>query len=532
MRKPETQVEAPPGRRAAGPASWAGVGALVFAILAMWSLALPLMASPDEPSHVVKAAAVARGQWSGVLGPPPSDTSRPGAATVVQLPADLAASPELPTCYAFQPDVPADCVPDVPARTGADVPTETFAGQYPPLYYALVGWPSLLLAGEAAMYGMRLASALISAVMLTWGAYRMSTLYPGRLAVWGAVAAATPMCLFLGGTVNPNGWEITTAFSFWAACLALVAGAGRPRVGALLQVGVSGALLVNIRDSSPFWALVIVVIVAVLAPPGRLAELVRHRLMPWLAGLAVLAGVAAILWATTHGDAVSARGLYPRYADRAVAALEITGSGFDYLQRMIGDFGWLDTPAPPVTFVSWYVVVGALVLIAASSPARAGLKAGLVLLLLGVAAAPYLQLPTAADAGLIWQGRYALPLAVGVPLVAAVVVGQQRPEIRDFLRRVFHGTLVLAVVGQVAGFYWALRRYSEGLTGDLITVTPDWSSPVGYLSGSLVYALLWLALAAVIWRGSIPAVTPARPGGAPGDTRTPPHRTEQAVPMG
>ncbi|WNB86331.1 DUF2142 domain-containing protein [Cellulomonas sp. ATA003] len=326
---------------------WVGVAALLMGIVALWSLAMPLMASPDEGSHVVKAAAVARGQWSGTLGPPPTDTSRPGAATVVELPNDIAQTLVLPNCYAFQPDQPADCAPDLPGRTGQTVAVETFAGQYPPLYYLLVGWPSLLLTGEAAVYGMRLASALISVVMVTWGAYRLRQVLPRHVATWGCVAALTPMCFFLFGTVNPNGWEIATAFSFWTACLALVVPRGRITTGALVHAGVAGALLVNIRDSSPFWALAVVVVVAVVAPAGRLRQLVRHRLAPWVAGLAVLSGLAMAAWTATHGGAVSARGLHPRLADQAVALLEISGSSYNYLQQMIGNFGWLDTPRRP-----------------------------------------------------------------------------------------------------------------------------------------------------------------------------------------
>ena len=267
---------------------WALVGVLLFALAAAWSAATPLMASPDEPSHVVKAAAVVRGQWSGTLGPEPTDTTRPGAGTIVRLPTDLAASVALPNCYAFHSDNAADCVPKLPARTGDSVPVETFAGQYPPLYYALVGWPSLLLTGEAGLYAMRLASAAISAAMLTWGAFRLTTVRGNRLALWGAVVAITPMCLFLAGTVNPAGWEIAAAVSFWAACLAIVSRHGPVGTGALVQAAVSGAVLVNIRASSPFWALAIVAVAIVAAPPGRLRELVRHRLAPWLGGAALV----------------------------------------------------------------------------------------------------------------------------------------------------------------------------------------------------------------------------------------------------
>jgi len=490
------------GTRSRRVAPWALVAALLFAMSVMWALATPLMSSPDEPSHVVRAAAVARGEWSGELGAPPVDRTRPAAATVVELPSDLAASVRLPNCYAFHPEVAGDCVPDLPDRTGDDVPVETYAGQYPPLYYALVGWPSLLFSGEAGLYAMRFASGAISVAMLTWGAYRLSTASVNRLGTWGTVVALTPMTLFLGATVNPIGWEITTAFSFWAACLAVVAAPGPIRSGALVQAAVSGALLVNVRASSPFWALAVVVVVLVFSPRERLRELVRHRLAPWVAGVALLAGIAAVTWILTHGDTVSARGLFPNFADRSVALLAIAGESFDYLQQMIGNFGWLDTVAPPVTYLAWYVGIGALVLVAFSLRGRRRAKLALALLLAGVIAAPLLQFPTMPDAGLIWQGRYTLPMAIGVPLVAALVFGRQQRDGNELLRRVYRGTLPLLLVGHVAAFYWASRRYSEGVDGELFTGAPDWSSPVGYLTGTLMYAALCLLLAGLAWRSA------------------------------
>lgn len=113
-------------------ANWLAIGALLLLMLAAWAVAIPLMASPDEPSHVVKAAAVARGQWGGVLGPAPTDTSRPGAGTIVQLPSDFAEVISLPDCFAFHPDVSAGCQQAVAPAVGGLVPVETFAGQYPP----------------------------------------------------------------------------------------------------------------------------------------------------------------------------------------------------------------------------------------------------------------------------------------------------------------------------------------------------------------------------------------------------------------
>lgn len=484
---------------------WWSVGFLLFALLACWSAAIPLMGSPDEPSHVIKAAAVARGQWSGELGPPPEHTLRPGAATLVQLPADYAAALTLPNCFAFRSDVPASCQQDLEIAGPELVPVETFAGQYPPLYYVLVGWPSLFLGVEASIYAMRLVSALLTAGLLTWGCHRLTRIPDNRTALWGAVAAVTPMTLFLGATVNPQGLEISLAFSFWAACLALVARRGTVTGPALIQAAVSGALLVNVRTSAPFWAIVIVVVTLVLAPPGRWRELLAHRYSRWVGGLAAAASVTAVTWVAVHRDVVTGGDLYPQFSDLRLTLFSIAGRTNDYALNMVGNFGWLDAPAPALTTTAWYIAVGSLSLAALALDAPPRKKAALVGLMLAVLAAPFaFQIPTATNAGLIWQGRYALPIAIGIPIIGGILLGEQTTEVRVAMLRLARATIPVFTVGHVAAFYWASRRYSVGLEGEFITFDPDWSSPIGYLTGTATYSVVALTIAVIVWRSMRP----------------------------
>ncbi len=423
------------------------------------------MASPDEPSHVVKAAAVARGQWSGVLGPEPTDRSRPGAATTVVLPSDYAAVVSLPNCLAFHPETSADCQQDVAPAHGT-APVETFAGQYPPLYYLLVGWPSLFLGAEASIYAMRLVSALLTAVLVTWGAFRLVR-EGRRLALWGVLVAVTPMTLFLGGTVNPQGLEVAAGFSFFAACLALATSARGPSTAAMVQAAVSGALLVNVRTSSPLWAVAIVAAALLVARPGRWREVVRHAAARWVAVVAAVAGAAAVAWVAFHGAIVTGGGLYPEYASPLRTIVAVVEQWSAYLINMVGDFGWLDTPSPAATLLAWAVAGGALLLLSLALPGRRRGRTGLALLVLAVAAAPVvLQVPTASDVGLIWQGRYALPLAVGVPLVSAQLLGTDRPDVLWRWYRTLRIVVPVILVGHVAAFLTASHRYAEGSTGE------------------------------------------------------------------
>ena len=488
--------------------AWSVAGSMVFLLGAAWSVALPLMASPDEPSHVVNAAAVVRGQWDGELGADPVDATRPGAGTIVELPSDYAAIVALPNCFAFQSDVPAACQQDIAPPDGSSVPVETFAGQYPPLYYLLVGWPSLFLSAEAAVFGMRLVGAALAAGFLTWGAARVTRTLGARSATWAIAAAVTPMCLFLGGTVNPQGLEVATAFSFWAACLALALGTGPPSTGTFVQVAVSGAVLVNVRASSPVWAVGAVVVALILAPPGRWREVLRQRSARWVGLAGALASIGAVSWLATH-PAVTGGGLFPEYADLRRTVPALASHTYEYLLNMVGNFGWLDSPAPPATYVSWFVAGGALVLLGLGARTSKRKTLALVVIILGVLGAPFvLQIPTAADTGLIWQGRYVLPLAVGVPLVAAALLATEREAARDLVHRVGRLTLPLFAVAQVAAFWWAARRYSEGMAGEVVTRAPDWSSPIGYLPGVAAYALVVAVLAALAWRATGPGSAP------------------------
>ena len=93
------------------------------------------------------------------------------------------------------------------------------------------------------------------------------------------------------------------------------------------------------------------------------------------------------------------------------------------LLQTIGDFGWLDTPAPHLTKVIWIVAVAALVVLGLAISARC--RRALPLLALAIVAMPVLfEAPKLNASGTYWQGRYWLPLIVGVPLLASTALGR------------------------------------------------------------------------------------------------------------
>src|SRR4051812_24519067 len=136
---------------------WCAFG-LNAALILLWMLSMPLFSSPDEPAHVVKAAAVARGQLLGQ----DQQTTIGDTLTHVKAPASMVS----PTpCFAHRPLVPASCA-SFPTGASGLIDATTLAGHYPPLYYALVGIGSLIAPGPNGIYVMRVLSSLISAAFI------------------------------------------------------------------------------------------------------------------------------------------------------------------------------------------------------------------------------------------------------------------------------------------------------------------------------------------------------------------------------
>jgi hypothetical protein len=506
MRHLDPDVEAGPERpRWRGSAPPVLVALLLFGVIACWSLGTPLGASPDEPSHTVKAVAVARGEFFGDLGPVPVDRSLPGAITTVRIPFAYVRAAE-GNCYAFQPNVPASCQVPIPVDHTELVDATTAAGHYPPLYYLLVGLPSLVLPADIGVYAMRLMSAAITTLFFAWGMVALLSRGSRRMTLWSVAVGLTPMCLFLSGTINPNGLEIATAFSVWSASLALFSGRSNASARSLwLQLGISAAVLVNIRALSPLWAVVAIGVSALSADSSGIRAALRSRwAVPVLGAIAVTTAVG-LSWTVRHGALLTGKDLWPEYNDRLLAIRDIIGSTSSQYLQMVGNMGWLDAASPPLTVVSWTVALGALTALAFAAARMRRAKLALVVLLLGVYFGPMiLELPAAADAGLVWQGRYTLPIAVGVPLLAGVVVGDRRVGANPLVMRLARMMVPFIGLANVAAFYWTMRRYSVGATGALITGQPDWSSPLGYLPAIAIYATLVAALCILALRSTVP----------------------------
>ena len=305
-----------------------------------------------------------------------------------------------------------------------------------------------------------------------------------RLLLAGFLLALTPMTMFLASTVNPNGLEITVAACLWVAGLVLVLERAEDPPGGLIAViTVAACALPLVRVVSPLWVGLIGLALVGLGDPRQLGRLVRrHRGTQICLGLVVLFTLAGALWLlVVHADQTLPGYVVPKgitTAHKAALAAGLTGP---YFAQLVGYFGWTDTGSPLLTMWVWFCGVG-FAAVAAVIVARLRQVMVLVSMVVLVVAIPVVfNVATAQSRGFVWQGRYGLPLAVGIPLAGMALVDRSGA----FSRRT---NRLLAFVGigvflaDVAAFAAALRRNTVGIGGPTDPFKGGWQPPLGAVS--------------------------------------------------
>jgi hypothetical protein len=276
--------------------------------------------------------------------------------------------------------------------------------------------------------------------------------------------ALSPTVFFMASVVNDSGFEIAAAFAAWCGGVALATHDRAPRA-LVYWTALALGLLLLARPLSLVNSAVLVVSLALLAGRHRLQALlgrsdVRHAMVALCIPLAI-----ALAW-------LAVSGLPTLLGSPLKPQLTMVGS-VEYSLRLvnqrlfqcIGDFGWLDTPSPLVTTVLWITAVGALT-VAGLALSKACRRSLCFLIPAILAVNLVVEAPRLNALGPFWQGRYWLPIVMGVPLVAASL-GHSRAHGR--VRRPVVGAIAtlaagsVLAVGQIAAFLTALHRYETGL---------------------------------------------------------------------
>jgi hypothetical protein len=505
---------------------------------AIWAVATPPEASPDEPFHTIRAAATVRGDVGGRTveipspGPPlPNSIEYP-----VTVPESYAALTDAPTCFVFQPDVTADCQPALGTST-AEVRATVSTGSYPPLYYALVGWPSLVMNPDPGIYWMRVLSALVGAALFASGVVAAREADRSGFALVGVALALTPMALFMIGVVNPSGLEIAAAFATWTGALALLHAAPDHSIsGATLVRFVLPALALAWSRPSGLVTLAVIGVIVWIFDGHRttVVTLARDPRVVVAAGVTAVGLAGAALWIVVARSFDSFLGV--PHPD--LTPIDAAEQSFDKLplrlEDLVGRFGWLDVSLPRVVPLVWGLAVVALVVVGLWC-GRARQRGALVLACIAV-----LAMPIAAEAyrapkyGFFWQGRYTLPIAVGVPILAALSIANRRKVAPRLVPSAIVACASIAACTHVVAHVVAMRRYITGADAPLLEylAASTWDPPLPpwVLLGLCVIATVgWVAWLVVLAMTSAQATERAQPAATLGQLCSPASRSSSST---
>lgn len=471
---------------------WAVTSLVLVLLCGLWSLSTPIPSGPDEPTQYVKAAAVANGTLTGAHPP-----DLPRGTVLVRVRGTFVMYDPAISCYYLQPQIPAGCTP-LPGDDPTVQATTTYVGEYPPLYYALTGLPSLVSGEPVARRAMRAVSALLSAAMLGLAMAAVLHWSRSRWLVVGSVLTVTPTTLYLASVLNPNGLEISAAVAAWTAGVLLVFqhAEGPPRGLVAIFAG-SSAVLALTRPLSPVWVAGIMLALAVVRPVASRRLLADAAVRVGLSVVGVTVVGAALYVVANDSLAIERFPLPPGLSNLEIAAL-LLGQIPLHLRSMVGQFGGPEFTAPAVAVLLWLVGVGALVCAAISlSGVREAATFALVVLAVLVVVPFGASFPGARTNGLAWQGRYGYPAVAGIPLIATALLAGTGARVG----RAGGMVVVAAAIGHIATYYWVLRRYTVGLgpfVNAFAEVPGGWNPPLpavllaGLVAATAVGSGLWL----------------------------------------
>jgi len=394
-----------------------------FLLGSAWSLAMPYDGTADEFRHVVRAYGVLDGQIA----------ARADAQITVpkSLVPDGIADQDPQDCMRWKLNVTAACVASpAPGDEHRMVVTTSGAANYNPIYYAVTGWPLKLFPTYHGVIAARLLTCLLTSVLLGGAVGVAARLARGRgpLVLGAVLLAVTPVAVNLTGAVNPAGPEIAAAVALWSSLIAILL-ARDDSQWTLALFGVSAATLAVLRELGIGWLVGALAVVAFGAGKDRLLELARRRSVLLWSGVVVIAVVVGASWIL-----LSTQGGIPKSGQASAAGIpqgsklwikELTHRVPMYTNGLVGLTSFGDVAVPLPLVLAWFAAVGALL---ATAARRAG---GRVLLqLAAIVGAGYLflvaaDLQAAATGWWFSQGRYALPVLVGAPILAGFVLADR-----------------------------------------------------------------------------------------------------------
>jgi predicted membrane protein DUF2142 len=457
-------------------------------LIVSWVYANPPPAAPDELHHYLRAVAIGHGQLLGKPGgregalnivgnsPPPGYSQRDYQLALkwvaqntrqVRVPPGL--MPGWFRCSQANPYVSAGCLNTSPPL---QTPTDQFiaTATYQPLPYLLPALESRLsLSPDQLDRLMRLTKAFLCVVLLTVAAAAVLEPGTGMLPFVGLVVALSPMEVFLASSLNPSGLEIAGSIAL-AATLLRIARPADPPGWVWWALGGSGFVLALSRTPAPLWIvldLAVFIGLVGLKPARDLFR--RHRRSATFALGALAAGIILNrLWEALYGPTLT---VDPTPISNSLAAgwRQLPG----VLMQEVGQFDYLEFSLPSIAYTAWDAVVVALCSIAFVIGSRRERVVLAATLAVALALPVVLVASVMRFTGFGLQGRYVLPFAVVVPLVAGEILVRQWSRLVVLGAQRMFVPFAVAIAGlQLVGWWANAHRFAVGLGG------PRWFFPV------------------------------------------------------
>lgn len=515
---------------------------LVGGMVLLWILAVPPSGGPDEPSHLVRGAGLVRGHAGGIGG---------GGDGLLEVP-PWTGWPD-PACYAQSEFAPASCATSAERPSGDDTPLLSRAVDYPVWGHVLPGLGTFAPAAVQSTVA-RVLDALVPVVLVTFSL--LAAARRGWTVAGATLLAVTPLAWFVFAVVNPSGVVVAGGVAMWTGIVTahrspdalhrwLVAGGwaalALPRRDGFVWAGVIAALTLlwsglGLRAA---WRLlgrgpqiligvstIATLLYAVTSDARSTTGLLAVPLLPVVAvgaravwRRASAQGVVVQVVAAAAGVAVATAAVYAAMSvrdggiDREVLRIIFNRTG-ERLEQAVGLLGWLDTPIPASTSLLWFVALGVVAAVAILADDHRGLLLGTATVAVALVGSWTVEMAEGDPTGTYYQGRYYLPLLVGVPIAFAAVRG--RPPGSERLGR-YIGVVALVVVNVALAA--AMRRWGVGNAGPWVPWS--WNTYDTAVPPLLLLALhalasggLWWWVDAAVRAGAMPPAPSSRPTAA------------------
>jgi Predicted membrane protein (DUF2142) len=449
-----------------------------------WIAVLPPFAGIDEFDHAYRAAEVAHGEWK-----PVPVAAAHGRGDLVAVPRSFLEA-ATPLCVA-QHELPYDNCHPVQQLGHGMVRVASAAATYNPGFYWLIGTPARAFHGTASLYAMRVMASLICSLLLALAGWIVTLWSTSRWPLVALIAAVTPVAVYSTVLGAPNGVEMVAGLGLWASAVGLYRTSDARVEGRLIHAAVPNAVvLVSVRSLGPLWLALIAIAAVGLMGSSRIRSLFRrHRSALIVATLAVLLATGAALWWTESAGTNSPL-IAPSEHNSNPLGHTLTQLPL-WIRQGVAAFPGRFEPAPAIVYACAFLTLAPLLVMGflkGTPRLRVVLSAGVVVSLL---IPIVLTLLTYSRVGPIWQGRYALPLVFGVPLLAgaALDAAQVRHRLLGPILVSGWGALLIGHLISVM-FVLSFEQTWSPLAGTKAWLMPPlWVVAVLVISGLVLWAL-------------------------------------------